>query len=489
MSRAAVLALDQGSSSSRVIAFDERGKILASAQRPVRTFQPRAGWFEHDAGELALSLERCLDDVIVKLPKKIEILGAGLACQRSTVVFWDKSTGKPAARAPSWQDGRAVEITAALQDQREHVHKVTGLYLTPYYSAPKIRWYLDHEPQVRRLADAGTLAVAPVSSWLTWRLTGGLVFAADPTTAQRTLLLDMAALKWDAGLLSFFGVPAGALPEVRPSAADWGFIERKGRRFPILASIGDQQAAALGLGARREGAAVANYGTGAFLLVNAGHEPRRAPGLLTSVGWNARGKAATYLLEGTVHAAGTSFDWLRSPLGLLPKGADIDKACRASKERVWVLPAIGGLGAPRWDYTTKTALFGLSTQTRPEDIVRGTADGLCHLMADIAAAMRKAGLTLSSINVAGGLSRSLYLMQTQADLFGVPLARCDGGEATARGAAFLAAQHAGLPWADALAEPKFDRAFQPKLPPADRIPLRDQWTKFVDAQAALSRAL
>jgi glycerol kinase len=485
----AVLALDQGSSSSRVIAFDPRGRALQTAQRPVRTYHPQSGWIEHDALDLARTVERSLDEVLAALPRSTEVAGAGLACQRSTIVFWDKDTGKPAARAPSWQDGRAAAVVAPLQPKQGEAHERTGLYLTPYYSAPKIRWFLDHSPQVRRLADAGRLLAGPVSTWLVWRLTKGEVFAADPTTAQRTMLLNLRTLDWDPEMLSLFGLSRELLPQVRPSAGDWGVIARGGRRVRLLAALGDQQAAALGLGGRPEGASVANYGTGAFFLHNTGQRQRRIPGLLTSVAWQAAGAPAAFLQEGTVHAAGTSFDWLRDTVGILKSSAELDALMRASKHRVWALPAIGGLGAPRWDYKTRTAFFGLTSQTGRAELVRGVAEGLAFLVADIVAAMRAGGVDPRQARVSGGLSRVNALMQFQADLLGVPLSRCAEGEATALGAASLAAEAAGASWAARLAQPRVDKVFEPRMSSAEASALHAQWRAFVDAQVALSREL
>jgi glycerol kinase len=484
--REAVLALDQGSSSSRALVFGADGRVLASAQRPVKTLRPRAGWAEHDALALARSLEAALDEVLARLPRSVSLVGAGLACQRSTVVFWDKDTLKPAAPAPSWMDGRASEVVARLEHLRADAHGRTGLYLTPYYSAPKIRWFLDHDPKVRALAEAGKLTAAPLSSFLVARLTRGAVRDADPTLAQRTLLMGLDSLSWDDDMLRAFHLTRELLPGIRPTAGEWGEIVRGGRRIPLLACVGDQQAAALGLGASEPGAAVANYGTGAFLLVNTGGEARRIPGLLTTVGWQRGGGAPVFLQEGTVHAAGTSLEWLRD-LGLLKDPSRLDEAFRRSTHRVLALPAIGGIGAPRWDYRTKTAWFGMTSKTTPDDLVRATAEGLCFLMADIAAAMRGGGVTFPSARVAGGLSRSRAMMGFQADLLGVPLARRRETEATALGAASLAAAAAGRPWAERMTASPVERVFKPRLPDAERDALRADWTRFVESTVALSR--
>lgn len=485
-SRDLLLALDQGSSSSRAVLFDLKGKIVALAQRPVRTRRPKAGWAEHDPLELARTLEASLDAALSTLGPKDRVLAAGLAVQRSTIVFCEKGTFKPAAPAPSWMDGRAAEFVAPLQERQGEVHGLSGLYATPYYSAPKIRWFLDREPKVRALADAGRLLCAPVSTFLAARLTKGAVVAADPTCAQRTLLMNLDAAAWDPGLLALFGLTAEILPSIRSSAGDWGVIERKGRTIPFLATVGDQQSAAIGLGAANEGDAVANYGTGAFLLRHTGPRPERAPGLLASAAATVGGLRG-YYLEGTVHAAGTSFEWLKDNLGLMKDAKAVDEAFKKSKRRVLMLPAIGGLGAPRWDYKTKTAFFGLDSQTTNHDLVRATAEGLCLLLADAAAVMTASGSPVTRARVAGGLSRADGMMAFQADALGATLERRKEVEATALGAAILAAKAAGLPDPERMADSRVEKTFQPKSDEAARARRRAEWTAFVEATQRLSR--
>ncbi len=483
-----LLALDQGSSSSRAVLFDLKGGVIALAQRPVRTKRPKAGWAEHDPLELAKTLEFALDKVLEQLGPRDRVLAAGLAVQRSTIVFCERATFKPVVPAPSWMDGRAAELVAPLQERQGEVHGLSGLYATPYYSAPKIRWFLDREPAVRALADAGRLLCAPVSTFIAARLTRGAVVAADPTCAQRTLLMNLETAAWDPGLLALFGLSADLLPAIRPSAGDWGLIERKGRKIPLLATVGDQQSAAIGLGASQEGAAVANYGTGAFLLRHTGSCPARAPGLLVSAAATV-GASRGYYLEGTVHAAGTSFEWLKDNLGLMKDSRAIDAAFRQSRRRVLMLPAIGGLGAPRWDYKTKTAFFGLDSQTSNHDLVRGTAEGLCLLLADAAAVMAAAGSPVRRARVAGGLSRSDAMMSFQADALSATLERRKEVEATALGAAILAAKAAGLPDPERMADAKVEKTFAPKSDVAARERRRAEWTAFVESTQRLSREI
>ena len=483
-----LLALDQGSSSSRAVLFDLKGRIVALAQRPVRTKRPQAGWAEQDPLELSRTLESALDEVLLKLGTRDRVLAAGLAVQRSTIVFCEKGTFKPVAPAPSWMDGRAADFVAPLQERQGEVHGLSGLYATPYYSAPKIRWFLDHDSKVRALADAGRLLCAPVSTFIAARLTKGEVVAADPTCAQRTLLMNLDTATWDSGLLALFGLSAEILPSIRSSAGDWGLIVRKGRTIPFLATVGDQQSAAIGLGAANEGDAVANYGTGAFLLRHTGLRPERAPGLLTSAAATV-GDLRGYYLEGTVHAAGTSFEWLRDNLGVMKDSKAIDAAFKKSKRRVLMLPAIGGLGAPRWDYRTKTAFFGLDSQTTQHDLVRATAEGLCMLLADAAAVMTASGSPVTRARVAGGLSRSDAMMSFQADALGATLERRKEVEATALGAAILAAKAAGLPDPEKMADARIEKTFAPKSDEAVRAGRRAQWTSFVESTQRLSREI
>ncbi len=480
-----IIALDQGSSSSRALAIDPSGRVIARTQHPIKAYYPRSGWVEHDAEEIARTQERALDEILAKVPKSARILGLGLASQRTTVIFWDRKTGKPACRAPSWQDGRASGLVAPLMEYRALIHHKTGLYLTPYYSAPKIRWFLEKVPAVKRLADQGRLMVGPVSTYLVWRLTGGDVFAVDPTMAQRMLLFNLRTFDWDPTLLDFFKVPKAVLPELKPSTGVWGICERGGRRIPILACLGDQQAATFGMGATDAGSSVANYGTGAFFLMNTGHQQHRIPGIITSVGWQIGGKPANFLEEGTVHAAGTSYDWLRENFGHKVQGSNIDRLCRQSTHRVLALQAIGGLGAPRWDYTTRTAYFGLTSRTKPADLVRAVTEGIAFLISDIVERIRGAGLRPAAIKVSGGLSRVDYLMQFQSDILGLEISRCRETEVTALGIASLAAQTAGAPWAGELRSPQIDKVFKPRGMRSEA--LLEVWHRFVDAQVALSR--
>ncbi len=487
--RQAVLALDQGSSSSRALAFDGRGRALSRAQFKVRARYPRPGWVEHDAVELASSLERAMDAALDALPRSTEVAAVGISCQRSTVVLWDSATGRPVCPAPSWQDARAAGWVGALAADgglRDRVHAKTGLYLNPFYSAPKVRWLLETNAAARALAAKGRLRVGPVSSFVLWRLTKGEVFRADPTMAQRTLLYNLAKGDWDEELLELFGVGRASLPVVGPTTGDWAQLVRRGRRLRVTAVLGDQQAAALGQGADRPGAGVLNFGTGAFFLLNTGARLARVPGLLTSAAWQREGRPGGYFLEGTVHAAGTSLDWLNRRLGVLSDPRKAGAACRRSRRRILALPAIGGLGAPRWDYRTPTVFWGLASDSSPDDMVRGIVEGLGFLLADGVVAARKAGYPAETLRAGGGLARLDHLVQFTADILQRPVLRLEESEATALGAAALAAQAAGMPWTGARAS---GRVFKPRMKAGEAARLHRNWDEFVAAQQALAAKL
>ncbi|MDE2312999.1 MAG: glycerol kinase [Elusimicrobia bacterium] len=481
-----ILALDQGSSSSRALAFDGAGRVAARAQFPLKTARPKPGWVEHDALELAETQERALDKVLSLLPPSREIAGLALACQRSTIVLWDSRTGKPAAPALSWQDGRAADDVSPLRKNAEFWRWKTGLYPTPYYSAPKLRWLLRRNSRVRALAKSGHLLAGPVGSFILWRLSGGAIFAADPTLAQRTLLMNISSLSWDADLLDAFEIPRKILPDILPSAGLWGLIHRRGREIPVLSCLGDQQAAVAGLGGGRPGAWIANYGTGAFLLRNSGNKPRLIPGLLASIGWTLAGRETFYFEEGTVNAAGAALDWLSS-FGLLRDRADIDRMCNGSKSDVLALPAMGGLGAPRWEPRARAAFVGLDAQTTPSDLVRACVEGIAFLISDIAEVMVKAGPKAPAIRASGGVSRSNYLMQFQADILQTPVQRLSQPDATALGAASLALGRHDERWSRRLQNAPVEKTFFPRWPASKARSVRARWQSFLSHQLALSR--
>ncbi|MBI3802249.1 MAG: glycerol kinase [Nitrospirae bacterium] len=431
--RWAIAALDQGSSRTRAALFDPHGKILARADAPIQTFSPRPGWIEHDPTEIWKTTQRVLRKIVREAIRlKSPPIALGIANQRSTFLCWDRQSGAPLSPAISWQDRRAGDRLADFA--RPDFIKKTGLPLTPYYAATKLAAVLRQMKKERR--SIKNLVCGTVNTFLIWHLTGGAVHRTDPTNAARMLLYNLDEGDWDDDLLYHFRIPREILPEVAPTQSDFGEAVMDGVRLPITCSIGDQQASLAGLGGLTRGAANVNYGTGGFFLVNTGTRRATVPGLLSSVAWSSE-KETTYLVEGTVNGIGPLFTWLRT-LGLIRSEKEIDAACAKSRERIFFLPALIGLGAPHWDNTVQTTLFGLTGACRKEDLVRGAVEGIAFLMTDIFTLIQKdKSIPIRKIIASGGGSQIKRLLQMQADLFGKPITVTNDPDSTIRGAALL----------------------------------------------------
>ena len=484
-----IIVLDQGSSSSRALAFGLDGTIRYKARRKIEPSYPAAGRAEYDAEKLYASQADSLAEVMAMLPPGSETAAFAIAAQRSTIVLWDRHTGLPLAPAMSWQDGRALELLARIPLSNTRIHDLTGLYKTPYYSASKIAWALENYPEVKAAAEEKRLLIAPVASYIIWRLSGGKSFVVDASQAQRTLLFNLRRLKWEPRLLSAFGVSAEMLPEIRPGIGRLCTIEAAGCRVPVTAMLGDQQAAMLGLGLEAPNSAALNYGTGAFLLVNTGREPVKIRGLLNSFGWQeGRGKKnIRYFTESTVNSAGTALEWLRLKFGLFENISDVDGMCRKSRNRLHCLPAIGGLGAPYWDFTTFTTFAGFSSQSDKYDVVRGVTEGIAYMVGDALDLVRKKGFKIEELKVSGGLSKIDWLLQFQADITGARIIPLEETEATAMGAALAAARGLGL-------DPEWKvkvsgRVFEPSIGDEERLNLLKGWRIFVKDIRRTSRDL
>lgn len=471
-----IIVLDQGSSSSRALAFGLDGRIRFKAQKKVALSYPRTGCAEYDGLDLLKSQSESLSEVLAKLPEGSGVKALGIAAQRSTVVLWDKETGVPLCPALSWQDGRAQAELARVPISNTAIHDATGLYKTPYYSASKIRWCLDNFPEARKAAEEKKLLVSPVSGFLLWHLSKGKTFAIDPTQAQRTLLFNIKRLKWDPRLLSAFGLSSAMLPEVLPTIGDFGKIKIGGFEIPVRAMIGDQQAALLGMGANAENSAAVNYGTGAFLLVNTGPRLAKVRGILNSVGWQAAGEPPCYFLEGTVNSAATALEWLKQKFGVFSELSEVDGLCRMSKNRLFCLPAIGGIGAPYWDYSTFTSFTGFNPHTDKNDMVRGVVEGIAYMIGDAFDLIKKKGFNITGIRASGGLSNIDWLLQFQADITGAKVLRLEETEATAAGAAVSAARAAGL---ELPAQAGIAKEFVPSISEEERAVLIKGWRIFV----------
>lgn len=440
MTEKMIVSLDLGTSGCRAAAVSLDGAVKAQKSVALAPSRPAQGLSEYDAQTLFDAQETALHAVLDEIGPQ-NAAAVAVASQRSTVVLWDKSSGHSVAPVLTWEDGRAAKEADACTLPQEEIHARTGLYKTPYFSAPKIAWCLKNCPGAQHALCAGTLAAAPVSSYFIWRLTGGTVFACDPTLAQRTLLFDINTRAWSKKLCSAFGVPVSILPEIRPSGADYGVYEYKGFKIPVRACAGDQQAAAYAAGIT-PGSCLINYGTGAFVLFNAGAEQKCVPGVLSSLSVSVNGPSEI-LLEGPVNAAGSIFLWLNA-CGIGLDTAELDGLCKSSKRPVWLLPALGGLGAPEWDFAVTPVLAGLSPLTRKADLAAGAVRGVAFSVADVVYYLKKLGLNPQTVRVSGGLSKLRALVQFQADILQKELELLDESESTVLGAARLAAQTLGV---------------------------------------------
>ena len=446
-----VLAIDQGTTSTRALLFDEAARIVAVAQEPFDQHFPRPGEVEHDAEDLWTTAVSTVRAVLAKVGCGAGAIAAiGIANQRETAIVWERSTGRPIHRAIVWQDRRTAGECAALRDGGHEalVSERTGLLLDPYFSATKIAWILDHVEGARARAEAGELAFGTVDTFLLWRLTGGRVHATDATNASRTSLYDLRTGDWDPDLLDLFRVPRPVLPEIRDSASDLG-VSLPGLfagAIAIAGMAGDQQAATLGQGCFEPGMMKATYGTGCFLVANIGTAPVASRNrLLTTVVWQHAGERV-YGLEGSIFIAGAGVQWLRDELSILSSAQDSGRlAAEADPEQsVYLVPAFTGLGAPWWDAGARGAIFGLTRGTGRAEIVRATLESVGYQTRDLIDAARGDGVGATVLRVDGGMAASDWTMQFLADVLDLPVDRPVDLETTARGAAWLAGFHAGF---------------------------------------------
>lgn len=452
MSEPLILALDQGTTSTRAIVFDASGQAVADAGRPLEQFYPRDGWVEHDAEEIFhASVEVLREAMRAAGPERIAAIG--ITNQRETVVVWEKATGRPIHKAIVWQDRRTAETCERLQAEghEARVTEVTGLRLDPYFSGTKIGWLLDHVEGARAKAQNGDLLAGTIDSWVIWKLTGGKVHATDATNASRTLLFDVRAQAWSPEMLELFGVPGALLPDVRDCAADFGETapEILGRAVPIRGVAGDQQAALMGQGCIRVGEMKATYGTGCFMLVNTGEHfaPSRSR-LLATVAARVNGKT-TYALEGSIFIAGAALQWVNG-LGVAGGGAAVEALAQTAREDhgVVMVPAFTGLGAPWWDANARGALFGLTRDSGMAEIAQAALDACALQTRDLIEAMRgdapAAFGDKVEMRIDGGMARSVWFSQRLADLTGIAVCRAEYQETTALGAALFAGLGTGV---------------------------------------------
>ena len=486
-----VLALDQGTTSSRAVLFDSAGRAIGLARHALTsTAYPRPGWVEQDAldiweTQLASARQALADHNIA--PARIEAIG--IANQRETTVVWDRHTGKPVCPAIVWQCRRTAPICDALKAAgwSDRIRHKTGLVLDAYFSGTKLKWILDHVAGARDRAANGDLLFGTVDTWLIWNLTGGKTHVTDVSNASRTLLYNIRDLKWDDEILSELGIPACMLPEVKPSSCLYGLTDPAlfdGAEIPVAGAAGDQQAALFGQACFEPGRAKNTYGTGCFLLMNTGEQPVESRnGLLTTLAWSLNGRI-DYALEGSVFTAGAVVQWLRDELGLIRDAEQSEHEANrvADTQGVYMVPAFTGLGAPYWDMYARGAIVGLTRGARREHLIRAALESIAYRTRDVIEAMQDdAGMRLKSLKVDGGAAANNFLMQFQADILGISVLRAKEQETTALGAAYLAGLATGF-WRDQAeikAHDRTGRDYRPAMPEETRRMLYQGWGKAV----------
>lgn len=489
MSRALVLAIDQGTTSSRAILFDDSGSPVAIAQRELPQIFPQPGWVEHDPLRIWQdTLDVCREAIRSHGEEAARIAAIGITNQRETTVIWRRADGQPIHRAIVWQDRRTAGVCRQLREtgHESGVHRRTGLRIDPYFSATKIAWILDHVDGARDAAERGDLAVGTIDSWLLWNLTGGRVHATDVTNASRTLLFDIHEQRWHPDLLDLFRVPEAVLPEVQDSAGPFGQAAEGllGAPIPITGIAGDQQAAAFGQAAFEPGMIKSTYGTGTFALLNTGPVCAESHHrLLGTIAWRLNGHV-TYALEGSNFVGGAAVQWLRDGLGLIAEAAETEHLASGieSTGGVYLVPAFVGLGAPYWDPEARGAILGITRDTGVAEIARAALEAVAYQTRDLMDAMAAdSGQHFPSLRVDGGLVANDWAMQFLSDMLGVPVERPRVPETTALGAAYLAGLEAGVfSGLDELARLwTLDRRFTPCMPEARREALYAGWKQMV----------
>ncbi|HEX7861150.1 MAG TPA: glycerol kinase GlpK [Verrucomicrobiae bacterium] len=484
-----ILAIDQGTTSSRAIIFDNKGAIRAVAQREFTQHFPQPGWVEHDANEIWSTQAGVVTEALAHGRIQISaIAGIGITNQRETTVIWNRETGQPIHNAIVWQDRRTATVCDELKARglAKTIQEKTGLVIDAYFSGTKVQWLLDNVPGARKDAEAGKLAFGTIDSWLVWNLTGGKLHITDVSNASRTLLFNIHTLQWDDELLKLLNVPRSLLPEVRASSEVYG--QTSGQLFnttvPIAGIAGDQQAALFGQMCLQPGMLKHTYGTGGFMVLNTGDKAIPSKNnLLTTIGWKVGGKV-TYALEGSIFIAGAVVQWLRDGLGIIRSSADIETLAASVPDNggVYLVPAFAGLGAPHWDQSARGAILGITRGTNARHIARAALESIAYQTVDVLSAMEAdSNIKIKELRVDGGATVDNLLMQFQADIAGVPIVRPKVHETTALGAAYLAGLAVGF-WNDTNELQKHwekDRDFQPSMDQAKVAALKRAWTKAV----------
>lgn len=491
-----ILALDQGTTSSRAILFDTEQNIAGVSQREFTQYFPKDGWVEHDPEEIWRTERAVMENVLRESGvAAADVMAIGITNQRETTVLWDRDTGKPIYNAIVWQCRRTADIVEELVKSglEEHIRSVTGLVPDAYFSATKIKWILDAVPGARERAREGKVLFGTVDSWLLWNLTGGAVHATDVTNASRTMLYDIHKLCWDETLLKALDIPREMLPEVRSSSEIYGYTEIDGVKIPVAGIAGDQQAALFGQTCFDAGEAKNTYGTGCFLLMNTGERPCDSRnGLVTTVAIGLNG-GVSYALEGSVFVGGAVIQWLRDEMRIITEAREAETLARKVPDNggVYLVPAFTGLGAPRWDMYARGAILGLTRATTREHIVRAAQESIAYQVAELMEAMEAdTGIRIDGLRADGGASRDGFLMQFQADITGRAVRRPVIRETTALGAAYLAGLAVGV-WRDTRELKslwRVDAEFEPEMSVDRRRELMDTWKRAVDRSRTWAKA-
>ncbi|HIW72273.1 MAG TPA: glycerol kinase GlpK [Candidatus Levilactobacillus faecigallinarum] len=492
-----MMAIDEGTTSTRAILFDRNGQIAGQAQREFHQYFPQPGWVEHDANEIWNAVQSVISDALIDSDiQPYKVRGIGITNQRETTIIWDKRTGEPIYHAVVWQSKQTSAIADQLKKdgRTDAIHEKTGLVIDSYFSATKIKWILDHVEGAHERAEKGELLFGTIDTWILWKLTGGRVHATDYTNASRTMLFNIRTLQWDQDILDWLDIPAAILPEVRSSSEIYGYTAGytfSGVQVPIAGIAGDQQAALFGQTAFDRGMVKNTYGTGAFIMMNTGNQPTLSDnGLLTTIAYGLNGEI-TYALEGSIFVAGSAVQWLRDGMRFFEHAGESEKMAVDAETTggVYVVPAFTGLGAPYWNQETRGAVFGLTRGTTREQFVRATVEAIAYQTRDVVDTMTgETGLPIQSLSVDGGAANNNFLMQFQADILNTPIKRAAINETTALGAAYLAGLAVGF-WPNTAAIRKMHKLrdeFAPQMAENRRKHCYSGWQAAINATQAFS---
>ncbi len=481
-----ILAIDQGTTSSRAIIFSKSGKKLISSQLEFKQFFPKNGWVEHNPKEIWSTTIKVTKNVLLKSKKlKINIKALGITNQRETTVCWDKRTGEPVYNAIVWQDRRTENYCKKIKKKEKLIRKKTGLFLDPYFSATKIKWIIDNVPKAKKLFKKNELLFGTIDTFLIWKLTNGKIHATDATNASRTMLFNITSNKWDKDILKIFKLNEKILPTVKNSADDFGFTNEKivGQKIKISAVLGDQQAAAIGQACFEKGSIKSTYGTGAFLIMNTGEKKIMSKNkLITTICYRINNKT-TYALEGSIFIAGAGVQWLRDKIRLIDNAYETEKIAKSKKNSkgVYVVPAFTGLGAPYWNSKSRGLITGLTRDSDWRDLVRATIESVAYQTSDLFLSMRKDGLNPKSVKVDGGMVSNNWFVQFLSEILKIKITRSKINETTALGAAYMAGYQTGIyrSLSDIRQNWKKDRDFKPKFNKSYRNKLLQGWQQAI----------